>query len=234
MSNKDISIDLPSNWLAEIQKSISRADLVKPLEHIIHDRAANISVFPTDVDMFNAFKMCPFNNTKVVLFGQDPYHQPGQGHGLAFSVKKGIAIPPSLRNIFSEISSDIGISKPTHGCLDHWSKQGILLLNTALTVRKSKANSHSKQGWEDFTSCIIKILNESKENGVVFLLWGGPAGKRSVDIDMTKHVVIKTSHPSPLGATKTSSPFLGSRCFSRCNADLINLGYEPIDWSIPS
>jgi len=222
------------SWVNELGEYFSSSGFNNLASFIDNDRTSGNTIYPPENEIFAAFNLCPLDKVKVVILGQDPYHQPGQGHGLAFSVKKGVAIPPSLRNIFSEISSDIGISKPTHGCLDHWSKQGILLLNTALTVRKGKANSHSKQGWEDFTSRIIKILNESKENGVVFLLWGGPAGKRSVDIDMTKHVVIKTSHPSPLGATKTSSPFLGSRCFSRCNADLMNLGYEPIDWSIPS
>lgn len=167
------------------------------------------SVYPPPDQVFSALNKCPLESTKVVIIGQDPYHQKNQGHGLAFSVQKGIKIPPSLRNIFKELAEDEGIVTPQHGNLESWAEQGVLLLNTVLTVQHGKANSHSKIGWEDFTDEIVELLNKEKE-GLVFLLWGSPAAKKGKGIDQSRHTVITTSHPSPLGATKTKHPFLVS------------------------
>ena len=201
-------------------------------------------IYPPSHQIFAALNLCPLEKTKVVILGQDPYHGPNQSTGLAFSVSQQIAkIPPSLRNIFKELEEDYygqqlqtntNIPEIRHGDLEGWARQGVLMLNTVLTVRRGQANSHQKQGWEDFTDEIISIL--SSNSGIVFLLWGGPASKKAKSIvgdDSSKnnsHVVIQTSHPSPLGATKTASPFLTSRCFSRANAALVELGEEPIDW----
>jgi uracil-DNA glycosylase len=157
--------------------------------------------------VFSALNKCPFEDVKVVIIGQDPYHGHGQGHGLAFSVQEGVNPPPSLKNIFKELESDVGIDHPSHGNLECWATQGILLLNTVLTVRRGEANSHSKMGWEDCSDEIVEALNE-KRDGLVFLLWGAPAAKKGKTLDASKHTVIKTSHPSPLGATKTKTPFL--------------------------
>jgi uracil-DNA glycosylase len=167
------------------------------------------TVYPLSQDVFSALNHCPLDHVKVVIIGQDPYHGPGQGHGLAFSVQKGIDPPPSLRNIFRELQADEGIRSPTHGNLESWARQGVLLINTVLTVRRGEANSHSKMGWEDFSDEVVRILNERRE-GIVFLLWGAPAAKKGKAIDLSKHTVITTSHPSPLGASKTDSPFLVS------------------------
>lgn len=189
------------------------------------------TVYPLSQDVFSALNQCPLDQVKVVIIGQDPYHGPGQGHGFAFSVQKGIDAPPSLRNIFKELQADEGIRSPTHGNLENWTRQGVLLLNTVLTVRRGEANSHSKMGWEDFTDEVVRILNDRRE-GIVFLLWGSPAAKKGKAVDLSKHTVLTTSHPSPLGATKTNTPFLGSRCFSRCNKVLVDRGQSPIDWNI--
>lgn len=166
-------------------------------------------IYPPPDDVFAALNLCSFDEVKVVIIGQDPYHGANQGHGLAFSVQQGIKSPPSLKNIFKELYNDVGIPTPDHGHLESWAKQGVLLLNTVLTVQKGKANSHAKMGWEDFTDEIVEKLNSEKE-GIVFMLWGAPAAKKGKGIDVNRHFVIKTSHPSPLGATKTSSPFLVS------------------------
>ena len=193
--------------------------------------ATGKTVYPPHGDLFSALNLCPLEKVKVVVVGQDPYHGPGQGHGLAFSVRKGVPPPPSLKNIFSEAMDDVGIDAPQHGNLEHWAKQGVLLLNSVLTVRRGEANSHAKKGWEEFTDFIIEYLNTEKE-GLVFLLFGTPAQKKAGKVDDTKHVLIKTSHPSPLGARKTASPFLGSKCFSRCNEALEEQGKAPIDWNV--
>lgn len=180
---------------------------------------------------------------QVVVVGQDPYHGPQQAHGLCFSVRTGVAIPPSLKNIYKELANDPDVAfpgkrgMPRHGYLENWAKQGVLMLNSVMTVRKGEANSHKKKGWEDFTDAVIKVLaQEAKNNdkGLVLLLWGNPAAEKAQAIVNSggKHVVIRTSHPSPLGATKTTSPFIGSRCFSRTNKALVELGYEPIDWNV--
>ena len=191
------------------------------------------TVFPPKAQVWTALNLCPFEQVKVVVLGQDPYHGPNQAHGLAFSVAKGIAIPPSLRNMITEASRDPEVAIPPtapHGNLECWSRQGVLMLNTCLTVRKGEANSHQKKGWEDFTDAIIREL--SKREGIVYMLWGAPAQSKCKSIDAKKNVIIKTSHPSPLAAYKTAEAFMTSRCFSRCNTALKELGQEPIDWRI--
>ena len=182
------------------------------LSNFVESERRQYTVYPLSQDVFSALNACPFDNVKVVIIGQDPYHGPGQGHGLAFSVQKGVNPPPSLKNIFKELVNDEGIAYPEHGNLESWARQGVLLLNTVLTVRRGEANSHSKMGWENFSDEIVEALNGRKE-GLVFLLWGAPATKKGSAVDKSKHTVIATSHPSPLGATKTNSPFLVSNLY---------------------
>lgn len=202
------------------------------------------TVYPPPEDVFSALNLIPLDQVKVVIVGQDPYHGPGQGHGLCFSVRKGVRIPPSLNNIYKELSNDPGVNfptnnqMPTHGCLDRWARQGVLLLNAVLTVRRGEANSHKGKGWEDFTDEILKILVRDRREsgkGIVYLLWGKPASKKVESVlgkDNSNQITISSSHPSPLGATKTNSPFIGSRCFSRANEALQKMGQEPIDWNV--
>lgn len=188
-------------------------------------------IYPPPQDVFSSLRDCSFSSLKVVILGQDPYHGPNQAHGLSFSVRHGILPPPSLKNIFKEAMSDVKISKPDHGCLSSWSQQGVLLLNTVLTVRKGEPNSHKKQGWENLTDAIIQRINSNASN-VVFLLWGKPAQEKGAIINTKNHLVIKSSHPSPLGATKTNAPFIGSKCFSKANAYLVSHGKDPINWNV--
>ena len=165
---------------------------------------------------------------KVVILGQDPYHGPGQAHGLCFSVQKGVDLPPSLQNIFKELKSDLGIEIPTHGCLDHWAEQGVLLLNSVLTVEQHRAASHQGKGWEQFTDAVIKYLNDEKQ-GIVFVLWGAYAQKKAAFVDRKKHLVMESPHPSPLSSHRG---FFGSKPFSKINKYLISRGEKPIDWAI--
>ena len=205
------------------------------------NRKSKYVIYPPPQDTFSALNLTPLSSVKVVIVGQDPYHGPNQAHGLCFSVKHGILPPPSLKNIYKELVNDPNVEEfttmPKHGFLERWAKQGVLMINTVLTVRKGDANSHKKQGWELFTDEIIRAVDRTsrdRNTGVVFLLWGNPATKKATTaLQSTKrHEVICTSHPSPLGATKTSKPFMGSRCFSRANEALRKLGHEPIDWKV--
>lgn len=220
-------------WTRALADPLSSETFRNLMEFVRHERAQN-TVYPPAQDTFSALNLCPLDKVKVVIVGQDPYHGAGQGHGLAFSVRKGVPSPPSLRNVLKEVREDVGTldRQTTGGNLQCWADQGVLLLNTVLTVQAGKANSHAKRyGWETFTDSVIHAVNEERD-GVVFLLWGGPAAKKAAKVNVDRHVVIKTSHPSPLGATKTNSPFLGSRCFSRANAALIASGQDPIDWTV--
>lgn len=186
------------------------------------------TVYPDMYDIFNALKLTPYKNVRAVILGQDPYHGPGQAHGLCFSVKKGIQPPPSLVNIYKEINSDLGLNIPNHGELTAWAKSGVLMLNTVLTVRAGMANSHRNMGWEIFTDRVIGLLNERKEP-MVFLLWGTPAKQKAKLITNPNHLILQTVHPSPLSAY---GGFFGCRHFSKCNEFLISKGLEPIDWQI--
>ena len=186
------------------------------------------TVYPDMYDLYNCFRFTPFEKVKVVLLGQDPYHEEGQAHGLCFSVQDGIPNPPSLENIFKELQSDIGCPKPTSGNLTKWAQEGVLLLNTSLSVRAHQANSHSKCGWAWFTDSVIKLISDKKEN-VVFILWGGNARSKKPLIDSKKHCIIESVHPSPLSAY---NGFYGSKPFSKTNAYLQSKGISPIDWDL--
>lgn len=185
------------------------------------------TVYPPSTDIFNAFAFTPLENVKVVILGQDPYHEPGQANGLCFSVHKGIRIPPSLVNIYKEMSSDLGCPIPENGDLTGWARQGVLLLNTVLTVRAHAANSHRGIGWEEFTDAAIKVLAD-QDRPLVFILWGTPARRKKALIYNPKHLIIESPHPSPLSA---SGGFFGSRPFSRTNDYLVRCGLTPIDWA---
>lgn len=219
------------HWCTALDKEMNKAYFRK-LETYIDTRTnKGKTIYPPRSDIFTALNLCPLPDIKVVILGQDPYHGPDQAHGLAFSVQHDIKVPPSLRNIYKEAKSDVGLEVPTHGNLSLWAEQGVLMLNTVLTVEKAQPNSHKKQGWESFTDEVVRVLNKSEEP-LVFLLWGKPAHTKGVNVNKSKHLVISSSHPSPLGATKTASPFIGSRCFSRVNEFLKKNGKEPIDWQV--
>lgn len=188
------------------------------------------AVYPAAADIFNALKTVDFPDVSVVILGQDPYHEPGQAHGFAFSVKPGVPAPPSLQNIFSELHDDLGCFVPNNGYLMPWAKQGVLMLNTVLTVRRGQANSHRGQGWEILTDRIIELLG-SRDEPMVFLLWGAPAGKKAELIKNKAHLILRTVHPSPLSAYRG---FFGCRHFSKANAFLAANGRKPIDWQIPN
>lgn len=188
----------------------------------------NYIVYPDMYDLFNCFRYTPLNELKAVILGQDPYHEPNQAHGLCFSVKKGVALPPSLLNIYKEIQSDLGIREPLCGDLTKWAKEGVLLLNTTLTVREHRANSHSKCGWAWFTDSVIKLISENTQN-TVFILWGGNARSKAPLIDGSKHLILQCAHPSPLSAF---NGFFGCRHFSKTNEYLSAHGKKPVDWNL--
>lgn len=233
-------IDATLTWCKSLQNHTSGPSFARLSKFITLERNdPKKTIYPPPEDTFSCLNSTPLDKVKVVIVGQDPYHGPGQGHGLCFSVRKGIAIPPSLRNIYKELLNDPEVPSfekiPTHGHLQDWAMQGVLLLNAVLTVRKGEANSHARKGWEAYTDEVIKVLDRvhGKKNGLVFLLWGKPASKKAECIfSNKKHAVICSSHPSPLGATKTNKPFLGSRCFSRANKALLERGLDPIDWNV--
>ena len=199
------------------------------LARVRAERESGQTVYPPAADVFNAFKYTEFADVKVVILGQDPYHNEGQAHGLAFSVREGVAVPPSLVNIYKELADDIaGFSVPPHGCLTRWAEQGVLLLNTVLTVRAHRAHSHADLGWETFTDRVVAQINAGREN-VVFMLWGSHAQKKGAMIDRSRHLVLSAPHPSPLSAYRG---FFGCRHFSRANAYLAAHGITPIDWQL--
>jgi uracil-DNA glycosylase len=193
------------------------------------ERAAGKTIYPRSKDTFNALSFTPFDQVKVVIVGQDPYHGPDQAHGLSFSVLPGVRPPPSLVNIFKEIRSDLGLAPPAHGCLESWAKKGVLLLNTVLTVEAAKPGSHRGLGWEKFTDRVIREINQRRQ-GVVFLLWGAHAQEKCAAIDPQRHHVLKTCHPSPYSA---ASGFFGCRHFSKANELLTAQGKTPVDWQLP-
>jgi uracil-DNA glycosylase len=217
-------------WKTALADTIKSEEFRNLALFVANERSRGV-VYPAEDEVFAALNLCPLDGVKVVIVGQDPYHGPGQGHGLSFSVRPGVRPPPSLQNIFKEAQSDVGIDPPVDGHLACWTGQGVLLLNAVMTVRMGEANSHAQKGWERFTDAIIKTLNDEKD-GMVFLLWGKAAQLKASSVDETRHTVIRTSHPSPLGASKTNSPFLGSRCFSRTNKILKNAGKDPINWNV--
>ncbi|MDC1175590.1 uracil-DNA glycosylase [Bacteriovoracaceae bacterium] len=187
-----------------------------------------LETYPKKENIFKAFELCSLKDLKVVILGQDPYHGQDQAHGLSFSVTTGMKIPPSLRNIYKELETDLNIKAPNHGCLESWAKQGVLLLNNVLTVEKSKAGAHQKKGWEQFTEFVMRTINEKKDN-IVFILWGGPAQKKAKLLDDKRHFLLMSPHPSPLSSYRG---FFGSRPFSKCNEFLKSKELKTIDWKI--
>ena len=214
-------------------KDVLGEEFRKPYYRSLYDKLKseyeNNKVFPSAADMFNAFNLTPYSEVKVVILGQDPYHNDGQAHGLSFSVKPGTDIPPSLMNIYKELHSELGCRVPNNGYLNCWAKQGVLLLNTVLTVRAHQAFSHRGIGWEQFTDAVIRELNKA-ERPMVFMLWGRPAGEKAKMLDNPHHLVLKAAHPSPLSASRG---FFGCGHFARCNEYLESNELEPIDWQIP-
>jgi uracil-DNA glycosylase len=221
-------VKLNQSWLTRLQGEFD-APYMQDLKRFLEtERTAGKTVYPKGSEWFSALDQTPFDDVRVVILGQDPYHGEGQAHGLCFSVREGVRPPPSLLNIYKEMKSDLGLEPPKHGDLSSWAKQGVLLLNSVLTVEAGRAASHQGKGWEQFTDRIIRQLNDEKQN-LVFILWGSYAQKKAAFVDRNKHMVITSAHPSPLSA---HNGFFGSKPFSRCNEYLLAHGLEPIDWSI--
>jgi uracil-DNA glycosylase len=221
-------IDLPSSWLLHVESEFSQPYMKQLKLFLQAEKREGKTIYPASHSIFNAFKATPFNDVKVVILGQDPYHGVGQAHGLSFSVPKGVRTPPSLVNIFKEINRDIGVPLADHGCLQSWAEQGVLLLNATLTVEQANAGSHQGQGWELFTDKVIEVLSDQREH-VVFLLWGSYAQKKGRVIDQNKHLVLRSAHPSPLSAYRG---FIGNGHFSATNEYLEKHGQSPIDWQV--
>jgi len=220
-----MDVKIEESWKIRLKSEFQKEYFLK-LAGFVKEECRTKTIFPPGSLIFNSFNLCPFDKVKAVIIGQDPYHGPGQAHGLCFSVRQGVEFPPSLQNIFKEIESDLGISKPSSGNLERWATQGVLLLNATLTVRAHQAGSHQRKGWEEFTDAAINILNHEKTN-LVFFLWGAYAQKKGETIDESKHLVLKSVHPSPLSASRG---FFGNKHFSRCNEYLKEHGVEQIDW----
>ncbi|WP_138419326.1 uracil-DNA glycosylase [Aquibacillus sediminis] len=218
---------LHNDWAPLLEEEFEKPYYQQLRERLKEEYKTNV-VYPNQNDIFNALHYTGYQDTKVVIIGQDPYHGKGQAHGLSFSVQPGVTVPPSLRNIYKELHADLGVEIPNHGCLVNWTKQGVLLLNAVLTVRAASPNSHRSLGWEKFTDRVIELLNE-RETPVVFILWGRNAQQKQSLITSPKHYIIKSPHPSPFSANKG---FFGSRPFSKTNAILREIGLEEIDWSI--
>lgn len=223
------AVKLEPGWLDVLGEQFNQPYMAGLKTFLRGEKARGKVIYPPGSLWFNAFNSTPFDRVKVVILGQDPYHGPSQAHGLCFSVLPGVPIPPSLVNIYKELQSDLGIAPPGHGCLNHWAEQGVLLLNATLTVEQGRAGAHQGKGWEVFTDAAIHALNDRREH-VVFLLWGSYAQKKGAFIDVSKHLVLKAPHPSPLSAHRG---FLGCRHFSRANEYLIKTGQTPIDWALP-
>lgn len=229
MTTTTRNIDLEPGWLAHLRGEFGQPYMQQLREFLRERKRQGKVIYPATANWFNAFRQTPFDRVRVVLLGQDPYHGPGQAHGLCFSVPPGVPAPPSLQNMFKELHADLGLPIPAHGCLQHWAEQGVLLLNSVLTVEQGQAGSHQGKGWETFTDRVIDVLNREREH-IVFLLWGSYAQKKGGFIDTKRHCVLKAPHPSPLSAHRG---FLGCRHFSKTNAYLQKNGYPPIDWSLP-
>jgi uracil-DNA glycosylase len=221
--------ELPDSWQAVVGNEIEKP-YFKDLQAFVDAERKKYTVYPKESEVFSALEYTPYESVHVLILGQDPYHGPRQAHGCSFSVRPHVSPPPSLRNIFKELYNDVGATPPDHGCLVPWARQGVLLLNTLLTVRAGQANSHQGKGWEEFTDAIFRAVNR-KSSRVVFILWGASARRKAAMVDLTRHVVIQSAHPSPYSA---SSGFFGSRPFSRANQALHQTGLSPIDWQLPN
>ena len=227
MATRDIR--LHPTWLEPLRGEFEQPYMNELKRFLVGERDRGRAIFPRAVNWFRALDLTPLDKVRAVILGQDPYHGEGQAHGLCFSVPPGIRPPPSLVNIFKEMESDLGIRPSAHGFLEHWASQGVLLLNSVLTVEMGRAASHRMRGWERFTDSVIRLVN-AKPEPVVFLLWGSYAQKKADFVDTSRHLVLKAPHPSPLSA---HSGFFGCRHFSKANAFLAERGLEPIDWALP-
>ncbi|QIC70378.1 uracil-DNA glycosylase [Acinetobacter indicus] len=222
-------VQLDASWKYALSDFLlgEKMDALKAF--LLEEKQANKVIYPPSGLIFNALNTTPLEQVKVVILGQDPYHGPNQAHGLSFSVQRGVALPPSLRNIFHELHTDLGIDIPKHGDLTRWAEQGVLLLNSVLTVEAAQPTSHQKRGWEEFTDHVIDVLNEQREH-IVFILWGAYAQRKGQRIDPNKHLILKAAHPSPLAANRGG--FFGCKVFSKTNNYLKQHGIEPIDWQL--
>lgn len=220
-----MDVKIEASWKSILSEEFEKDYFIQLTDFVRNEYKTN-KIYPPAKLIFNAFDQCPFGQLKIVILGQDPYHGPGQAHGLCFSVNDGVAFPPSLRNIFKELKNDVGKEIPKSGNLINWSQQGVLLLNATLTVRANQAGSHQKKGWEQFTDAVIHKINEQKKH-VVFILWGNYAISKGKFIDQEKHLVLTSVHPSPLSASRG---FFGNRHFSRANEFLANNNLEPVNW----
>jgi len=218
---------ISNDWLSPLKEEFGK-EYYKKLYQTVNEEYKTHVIYPPADDLFNAFHFTPLHEVKVVILGQDPYHNEGQAHGLCFSVQKGVEIPPSLLNIYKELQDDLNCTMPSSGYLKKWADQGVLLLNTVLTVRAHEANSHKGIGWEEFTDAAIRILNE-QDRPIVFMLWGSNAREKKKMLNNPKHLILEAPHPLPLSAYRG---FFGCRHFSKCNAFLIKNGLDPIDWQI--
>ena len=221
-----MDVTIEAGWKGVLKEEFEKPYFKNLVEFVKSEYTSN-QCFPPGKQIFSAFNHTPFNDVKVVIIGQDPYHGPGQAHGLCFSVGKNVAVPPSLKNIFEEIKTDIGSEIPNNGNLERWADQGVLLLNATLTVRAHQAGSHQNKGWEKFTDAVIEKLSKERE-GLVFMLWGGPAKKKGEKVDTSKHLVLTSGHPSPLAANR--GYWFGNKHFSETNKYLIEKGEKPIAW----
>ena len=221
-----MNVQIDETWKEKLSAEFEKPYFLQLTEQVRREYTTG-TCYPPGKQIFNAFNLCPFDQVKVVIIGQDPYHEPGQAHGLSFSVQDGIQFPPSLQNIFKEIHDDLGTPIPTSGDLSRWAKQGVLLLNATLTVRAHQANSHATLGWQNFTDAAIQALAREREH-IVYMLWGGYARSKSYMIDKQRNLVLESVHPSPLSANRGG--WFGQHQFSRCNAYLEKNGIEPIKW----
>jgi len=223
-----MDVKIEESWKEVLKQEFTKTYFLEITNFLKMEKMAGKTIYPPGSQIFNAFNTTPFDKVKAVILGQDPYHGPGQAHGLSFSVPKGIAPPPSLVNIFKELQNDIGLPIPNHGNLTHWAEQGVMLLNASLTVRANEPMSHAKIGWAEFTNAVIEKISAHKKN-TVFLLWGKFAQEKQVLVDETKHLVLRAAHPSPFSADKG---FFGCKHFSKTNAWLMSKGIDPIDWKL--
>jgi len=230
MSDPAANVKIDASWKEVLRNEFGKAYFLQLKQFLVQEKQSGQNIFPPGKEIFNAFDTTPFDKVKVVIIGQDPYHGPGQAHGLCFSVKPDVPTPPSLVNIYKELADDpqVNFQIPKHGYLQKWAEQGILLLNATLTVRAHQAGSHQNKGWEQFTDAAIHAMNEQKE-GIVFMLWGSYAQRKGNFIDGTKHLVLQSPHPSPLSAYRG---FFGNRHFSQCNQFLQERGQSVIDWQV--
>jgi uracil-DNA glycosylase len=224
------AIKLHDGWKAPLAGEFAAPYMQALRSFLVAEKAAGKTIFPRGGEWFRAMDLTPLDNVRVVILGQDPYHGPGQAHGLCFSVRPGVRIPPSLVNIYKEMAEDLGIPPARHGFLDHWARQGVLLLNSVLTVETGQAAAHQGKGWERFTDAVVRLVAE-RDTPTVFMLWGSYAQRKAAFVDTSRHLVLKAAHPSPLSA---HNGFFGCRHFSKANAFLQNMDMPPIDWQIPA